>query len=78
MCYKKPCQPISKRSTEADAHNNAHIGFNWPFLCSRRSVAVRLTLFHAFGLGAPLRVRPIPHGPVWHPIYPSVATGKNY
>lgn len=32
---------------------------------SRRSVAVKWTLFNAYGLGAPLRVRPTPHGPVW-------------
>ena len=40
----------------------------WPeigLFDSRRSVAVKWTLFHAYGLGAPLRVRPTPHGPVW-------------
>ena len=40
----------------------------WPeigLFDSRRSVAVKRTLFNAYGLGAPLRVRPIPHGPVW-------------
>ena len=40
----------------------------WPeigLFDSRRSVAVKWTLFNAYGLGAPLRVRPTPHGPVW-------------
>ena len=60
LAYLKPAHQLMQKFLCTS--NGLKLAFSFH---SRRSVAVKWTLFNASGLGAPLRVRPIPHGPVW-------------